>query len=380
MADDSEKTEHESQKKLEDSRKKGEFPRSQELATFVVFFLFLTYFSMTRLAWFHGFGDIAADLLRFDRHMNIDADTLGEFLAIPVWRSIKIVAPLFGLILLISPFVSLAQSGFNIAQDKLAPDWSRLDPIQGFQKIFSLHQTIEGAKSSAKIGLFAAIVWKALRERLPEIEMLGGLGLGQQIQTMLDIAITIGKRVAVTMAILAVLDYGYQWWEFHKKMRLSHQELKDEAKEREGNPMIRQRQRSLQMQAARKRMMADASRADVIVTNPTHYAVALRYDKTKSPAPYVCAKGKQFMALRLREMAREKNIPLIENRPLARALYAQVKVGQTIPSQFYRAVAEILAFVFLLKRDPARARQRQKASRIQLAPAIEGEMREAIPN
>jgi flagellar biosynthetic protein FlhB len=132
--------------------------------------------------------------------------------------------------------------------------------------------------------------------------------------------------------------------------------------------LIRQRQRSLAMQAARQRMMSDVSKADVIVTNPTRISVALRYDKEKASAPYVCAKGKQFLARRIREIAREHGIPIIENRPLARALFRHVRVGQIVPSQFYRAIAEILAFVFLLKRDPRRARQRQRSSRIALAP------------
>jgi flagellar biosynthetic protein FlhB len=369
MADnDQEKTEHESQKKLEQSRDKGELPRSQELGTFVVFTIFLIFFGIMRLRWFDGFGGIMRDFLRFDQHLNLTADTVGEFLLLPIFRSMKLVAPLFGLIMLISPAVTLAQTGFNVAKEKLNPDWSRLDPAAGFRRIFSLRQVVEGLKSTVKIGMFTALAWTALRTRLPEIQMMAGLDIRHQIGTMLDVAMAIGIRIAILMAALAVFDYGYQWWEFHKKLRMTHNELKDEMKEREGNPLIRQRQRSLQMQAARKRMMADIAKADVIVTNPTRLAVALRYDKEKAGAPYVCGKGKQLFAMRIRKIARERGIPIVENRPLARALYRHVKVGQIIPSQFYRAVAEILAFVFLLKRNPERARQRQRASRITLAP------------
>ena len=365
---DSEKTEHESQKKLEESRNKGELPRSQELGTFVVFTIFLIYFGMTRLKWLDGFGAIMTEMLTFDRHLDLTVDTVGEFLFMPIFRSAKLVAPLFLLIMITSPLVSLVQTRFNIAQEKLTPDWKRLDPIAGMRRIFSMRQVVEGTKSTIKIGLFAWLAWTALRDRLPHIGRMGGLDLREQLLVMLDVALAIGTRIAILMAVLAVFDYGYQWWQFHKKLRMTPQELKDEMKEREGNPLIKQRQRSIAMQQARKRMMAEAAKADVIVTNPTHYAVALRYDKEKAPAPYVCAKGKQFLALRIRRLARERGIPIIENRPLARALYAQCRVGQVIPSQFYRAVAEILAFVFLLKRDKVRARQRQRASGIVLAP------------
>jgi flagellar biosynthetic protein FlhB len=365
---DSDKTEHESQKKLEESKKKGELPFSRELATFVVFTAFLIFFSMTRLAWFDGFGSIMRDYLRFDQHMGLTVDTVGEFLLLPMFNTFKLVMPLFLLIMALAPAVTFAQTGFNIARDKLQPNWERLDPVAGFKRIFSLRQVIEGAKSTLKIGLFTWLAYDGLMDSMPHLRLLGGLDLRQQVGAMLDVAMTIGIRIAVLMAFLAVFDYGYQWWEFHKKLRMTHQELKDEMKEREGNPLIKQRQRSLAAQTARKRMMADVAQADVLVTNPTHFAVALRYDKQKAAAPYLCGKGKNLMALRMRRLARERGIPIIENKPLARGIYKYCRVGQVIPSQFYRAVAEILAFVFLLKSNPSRAKERQRRSRIQLAP------------
>lgn len=346
---DSEKTEFTSQKKLEDSRNKGELPKSQELGTFVVFAIFLLYFGFTRLLWFEQLGDIMTNLLSFDRHMDIDIDSVGMFLLAPTAKTIAVLAPLFALILVISPLVNMAQTGFNFAKDKMTPNWQRMDPIAGFKRMFSMRQCVEGAKSSLKISLFLWLAWGTVSAALPDIEKAGALDLREQINLMLSLSLAIGLRIAIMMAMLAVFDFGYQWWEFNKKLKMTHQEMKDESKERDGNPLIKQRQRSLQMQRARERMMSEVAHADVVVTNPTHFAVAIRYDRTKAPAPYVCAKGTQHMAFRIRDLARENGVPVIENRPLARGLYKTVKIGQVIPADFYKAIAEVLAFVFLLK-------------------------------
>ena len=352
MADnDSENTEYISQKKLEDSRKKGELPKSQELGTFVVFAIFLLYFGFTRTMWFEQLGHVMTDLLTFDRHMKIDVDSVGMFLLAPTARTILVLSPLFILILFISPTVSMIQTGFNIAHEKMTPDWGRLNPAKGLKRMVSLRQWIEGLKSSAKIGLFVWLAWGALAKALPDIEKSGALDLREQLNLMISISLSIGTRIAVMMAVLAVFDFGYQWWEFYKNLKMTHQEMKDESKERDGNPLIKQRQRSLQMQRARERMMSEVAKADVVVTNPTHFAVAIRYNRDKAPAPYVCAKGTQHMAFRIRDHARANGVPVIENRPLARGLYKSVKTGRMIPAEFYKAVAELLAFVYLLKRS-----------------------------
>jgi flagellar biosynthetic protein FlhB len=316
---------------------------------------------MTRLTWFDGMGVIVTDLLRFNQHLHIDRDSLSEFLLIPVIRAIALLAPLLGLILFISPLVTLIQTGFNIAKDKLEPNWERMDPVAGLQRMISMRQWIEGLKSTVKVGLFGTLAWIIIKRSIPEIQLLATLDVRSQLGTMIDISLAIGTRIAIMMAVLAVFDLGYQWWEFHKKLKMSHQEMKDEMKEREGDPLIKQRQRSLAMQRARQRMMAEVPKASVIVTNPTHFAVALVYNRDKAPAPYVCAKGTQHMALRIREIAQQHGIPIVENKPLARALYRQVRVGRMVPAEFFKAVAEVLAFVYLLKRRKTSVRQIQPA-------------------
>jgi flagellar biosynthetic protein FlhB len=257
---DQEKTEHESQKKLEESRKKGELPHSRELATFVTLSLFLIYFSISRMNIFEEFGEITSDLLVFDRHLGLTPDNLGEFFLLPVMKTIGVMAPLFALVLFISPLISMGQTGFNIATEKLTPNVERLNPKQGLKRIISRRQVVEGLKSALKIGLFAYLSWTVVMDYLPSIQLIGSRALYGQVELMMQVAISIGLRIVILLAILALLDYAYQWWEFKKKIKLTHQELKDEMKEREGNPLIKQRQRSLQMQRARDSMMRSRRR------------------------------------------------------------------------------------------------------------------------
>jgi flagellar biosynthetic protein FlhB len=354
MADnDSEKTDIESQKKLEQSREKGELPKSQELGTFVLFSTFLIFFGMTRTAWFSGLGEMMAGMLRFNDHMDVTIDNVHELLMAPVFKTLLLVGPLFLVMLVIAPLATLIQTGFNLASKKFEPDWSKLNPISGIQRIVSMRQWIEGGKSTLKIVLFVLISYSAINAAIPKLAEANQTDLQGQIHVMLDLCFTIGIRIAVAMAILAVGDFAYQFFQFKKKLKMTHQEMKDENKEREGDPMIKQRQRSIAMQRARQRMMTEVPKADVIVTNPTHFAVALRYDKEKAPAPFVCAKGTEHMAFRIREIAKKHGIPIIENKPLARGLYKHCKVGQMVPNEFYKTVAEVLAFVFFLRKKKA---------------------------
>lgn len=360
MADnDQDKTEYQSQKKLEQSREKGELPRSQELGTFVVFALILIYFSMVKLAWIDGLGAIMRDLLAFHTHMNITSENVAEFMIGPVTRGFMVVAPMFIMVLVVSPLTSMCMTGFNLAHDKLSPDLSKLNPINGLKRFMSLNQWLEGGKSAIKIGVFCWLAWLTIEKALPTLKLLPGRDLRDQLEVMFGLAIAIGMRVAILMAVLSIADFGWQWWQFYKKTLMTHQEMKDESKERDGNPLIKQRQRSLAMQRLRQNMMKEVPKASVVVTNPTHFAVALVYDRMKAPAPYVCAKGADHMAKRIRELAKQHGVPVIENRLLARALYRSVKVGKVIPADFYKAVAEVLAFVHMLKQK----RQRGAAGR-----------------
>ena len=346
---DQEKTEQKSQKKWEESRDKGELPRSQELATFVVFSVVIVYFYVVRSYWFNATGAVMTDLLQFDQYLGLTRESLGQFFLRPLLKVAYFFAPFFLIILGVSVTVNMSQTGFSFAKDKIRIDWNRLDPMKGLKKMVSLKAWVEGIKSVVKVALFGAVAFWTIKGALPEVVTLPALDLAHQLRFMVELLLTLGIRVTLLMAVLAVLDYGFQWRQFQQTLRMTPREVKEETKEHEGDPLIRQRMKSLRIQMSRNRMMSEVAHSDVVITNPTHYAVALAYNRDKMSAPYVSAKGRQFMARRIREIAAEHGVPILENPSVARALYRRVKVGEAVPSEFYRIIAELLAFVYLLK-------------------------------
>lgn len=349
------KTEQKSQKKWEKARDRGELPRSQEIATFAVFAAVLLYFSAIRVRWFDVMGSVMRDLLAFDRHLGLRGESLDDFLLQPVLKIALALSPFFVVVLLVSVFTNMSQTGFQFAKERLRIDFERLDPVRGAKKFVSLRSWVEGLKSLFKIVLFALLAFLTIRGVMSEIAELPAHDLRYQINFLLYLALRLGTRVAILMAVLAVGDYLFQWWQFQEKLKMTPREVKEEAKEHEGDPLVRQRMRSLRMEMARRRMMDEVPKADVVVTNPTQYAVALKFDREKMPAPFVTAKGAQHMARRIREVAMAHGVPIVENPPIARALFRKVRIGHPVPSEFYRVVAELLAFVYLLSRDPGRA-------------------------
>lgn len=367
---DQEKTEQKSQKKWDEARDKGELPRSQEVSTFVVFTIVIIYFRMLHLRWFDSFGDLMKTYLHFDSFLDLNAANLSTFLLHPVLKATLIVAPFFLIILFVSIFVNMAQTGFSLAKDKMELKFEKLDPIKGFKRMASLKQVVEGGKSVAKIGLFAYIAFVTMTGAVPEIVELPAHDLRYQIGFMTGLTLKMAIRTTILMAAFALGDYLFQWWQFQEKLKMTPREVKDELKEQEGDPLIKQRMRSIRMEMARKRMINDVPLADVIITNPTHFAVAIRYDLKVNPAPIVCAKGVEHLAARIREIAVENGVPIIENPPIARALYRHVKVGHPVPSEFYRVIAELLAFVMMLKRRPGGAGNAGKPLRPRLKSAL----------
>lgn len=373
MAEDSsEKTEQKSKKKWEQARDRGELPRSQDVATLIIFCTIIIYFSMVRIGWFEQFGAVMIDFLNFDRHLDLNLQSLKEFLLRPFLKTVLILAPFFGIVLVVSVVANMGQTGFSLATDKIKIDPNRLDPTKGIKKIFSLKSSMEGVKSVFKIVLFVAVAFYTLRGAIPDLIELPAHGLRHQLGYMVTLVLSLATRIAMLMIVLSGGDYAFQWWQFQEQLKMTHREAKDEQKEHEGDPLIRQRMRSLRMEMARKRMMQEVQNAQVVVTNPTHYAVALRYDQEKMAAPYVCAKGSQYLALRIREIAIEHGIPIIEHPPIARALFRNVKVGGAVPSDFYRVIAELLAYVFFLKK-------RRGSSPIRSSEPLRPRLKSALP-
>jgi flagellar biosynthetic protein FlhB len=259
-----------------------------------------------------------------------------------------LLAPLFLLVLVIGFFSSFFQIGWLVTAKPLIPDFSKLDPISGFGRFFSKKSMVEVIKSLAKVLLVGWAAYSTVLANFDQALVLTDASIGSTLVYMARIAALILTKVCVILVFIAFLDFLYVRWEMEEKMKMTKQEIKEEFKESEGDPHIKAQIRAIQQEMARKRMMADVPGADVIVTNPTHLSIAVQYDSNKMDAPVIIAKGADFIALKIREIAREHEIPIIENPPVARLLH-KLDIGESIPEDLFKVVAEILAHVYSLK-------------------------------
>jgi len=272
-----------------------------------------------------------------------------------LWLGIQIMAPILGTGLLIALVSNYIQVGFLFTGESMKPQISRLSLISGAKRMFGVKAWVELTKSLMKVLLIGYFLYASVRDRLHIYPALQQLEVGQAAVFLGKALMELAWNISLSFLGIAAFDYIYQRWEYEKNLRMSHEDLKQEYKQTEGNPELKSELKKRQRAIAMSRMMQDMKQADVIVTNPTHFAVALRYDPKVQNAPYVVAKGQDQVALRMRELAKEYDLVIMENKPLARALYAQVEIGQGIPADLYKAVAEVLAFVYRLKKGKRRA-------------------------
>ena len=245
--------------------------------------------------------------------------------------------------------VQVLQTRFAMSWTGLKPQWSRVNPGQGLKRLLSSKSLVEALKTVVKLAAIGAVAYLTLQKSWPVLVMLGQTGSGATLAAIGQVAFDLWIRVGLTYLALAGLDYGYQWWRQRQSLQMTREEVREESRETEGNPHTRGRMRALHRQRVVRRMMVEVRRADVVLRNPTHVAVALRYEGGKMRAPKVVAKGALLMARRIIEIAQRHGVPVIENPPLARALYRGAAVGQEIPRELYRVVAEVLAYVYSLR-------------------------------
>ena len=245
--------------------------------------------------------------------------------------------------------MDVIQVKWMVTSKPLMPKLSKISPISGFKRMFSLNAVVELIKSIAKIGIIGLVSYNYLKDKTEVIFILYDMPLMQAIALAGDMVTGLGIQIAVIYMILALADYIYQKVKFSRDMRMTKQELKEEYKQQEGDPQVKGRIRQKMREVSQRRMMQNLPQADVVITNPTHYAVAIQYDAEKAKAPVVLAKGEDYLAQKIKEVAREHNIEIVENKPLARMLYANVDIDQMVPPELYQAVAEVLAFVYKLK-------------------------------
>ena len=260
----------------------------------------------------------------------------------------RLLLPFLGLNLVLALATGFAQRGFTFSAKPLQPKFERRNPAQGFKRLFSTKALVDLVKSLAKFGLLAWVAFSVLEPRIPTLLATLKLPLAQSMNLFQSAMFALYRNLMLAMLVLALADFAWQRSSWEKSIRMTKQEVKDEGKDSEGNPEIKQRQKSIMLAAARRRMLAEVPKATVVVTNPTHVAVALRYDE-KSAAPICVAKGLDHLALKIREKARESGVPILERPDLARALYRTVAVEKAIPQDLYQAVAQVLAFVYRLR-------------------------------
>jgi flagellar biosynthetic protein FlhB len=353
-----ERTEKATPRKKQKAREKGQVLQSREISSTVV--LLIAFVSLKLLGGYM-FHEVEAffRLCAGDLAINFDVESINELmrlLGLVLVQLIKIIGPIFAIVLVVSIISSFAQVGALFTLEPLKPKFSKLNPVNGIKRIFSFRGLTELVKSLLKITIIGVVAWQSIRAEENHIIKLMDQDLASAAVYISSTAIDIAIKICAMMVIIAILDYGYQWWQYEKDLRMTKQEVKEEYREMEGSPEIRQRIRQKQREMSMRRMLTEVPKADVVITNPTHFAVAIQYDAEKAPAPVVIAKGIDYMALRIRDIAKENGVETVENKPLAQALYKSVDIGQQVPPELYQAVAEILAFVYRLKgKLPARA-------------------------
>ena len=350
MADMEDRTEEATPRKRDDARKEGRVPRSQELTTAVLF--------LAAAGIMHGIGPALASGVASTvtyGMMSAASSTLDNEGAVAFVRQIgwKLLAAMSTFLLATSGAalaISAVQARGILTMTPLEPKWERLNPVANAKRIFGMQSVVELIKSLFKVGVVGVMVYFALRHAWSDSLALTQQAPRQLVEVLLGYSVRVMMTVGLAYLVLALGDYLYQLWQHEKQLRMSKQELKQEHRENEGDPMLKARRLAMGRSLARRQMFREVPMADVVITNPTHIAVALRYDPLQADAPIVVAMGQRKVAERIKKIAREAGVPTMENKPLARALLASAKVGMTIPSDLYVAVAEILAFVFSKRR------------------------------
>ena len=352
MAEESyqEKTEQATPRRREEARKKGQVARSQELNSAVVLMAGLTGLYFLATALYRNLAGFTVHILQRSHTFELNPTNCSTYML--DWGKLffGVVGPIVLVVGTAALAVSLGQVGFMLNEEALTLKLNRLDPIQGTKRIISKRSLVELTKGIFKVLIVAYISYISIAPEMQRIVLLIDAGVGESFTYIGHTVFRVGMNITLVLLILAVLDYIYQRWEHNQSIKMTKQEVKEEQKQTEGDPQVRMRIRSLQREAARRRMMDEVPEADVVITNPTHFAVALKYDLDTMAAPLVVAKGQNLIAERIKKIARDSGVPVVENKPLAQALFRAAEIGQQIPADLYRAVAEVLAYVFRLKR------------------------------
>ncbi|MGI5970217.1 MAG: flagellar biosynthesis protein FlhB [Oscillospiraceae bacterium] len=352
-----ERTEKPTKRRKEKARKQGQVARSNELN---IAFSVITLFAVLNAAW-DGFVKSASAMVKnyLSSGYLAASDSINKAAVMHVYRQaladgLRIIWPVLLLALLVGVLVHVFQTGLLFTGETLKPKFNRINPIEGFKRIFSTRSLIELVKSALKLALLCYIAYSAYKGIIARLPTMMNTDIKQAFTDIMHTALKLGIRMGAGLGAVAAFDYLYQRLKYEKDLMMTKQEVKEEYKQLEGDPKIKSRIRQKQRQMSRLRMMRRLPEADVVITNPTHYAVAIRYKEKEDSAPVVLAKGKDHVALKIKEKAKEYGIEIVENKPVAQALYKSCELDQEIPSDMYKAVAEILVYVYRMKRKGGR--------------------------
>lgn len=335
-------------KKKKDARKKGQVLKSPEIGSAVV----LIGLVMLLRFWLPYMISSMANMIVTTMHMTAEwtAAEVSALMLSLTWQAAIMMLPLFGAAIVLGLAINYAQVGFLFTTHTIKPKLENFSLVKGLKRLFGLKSVVNLVKSLAKLGIIGYFLYAVIRDNFGIFPALHNMTVLQAAGVLGGIIFDMAWKVGLAFLLVAFLDFFYQWFEYNKNLRMTLQEIRDEFKQTEGDPHLKAEIKKKQREMAQRRMMEDVKTADVVITNPTHFAVALKYDPGESEAPQVVAKGQDLIARRIREIAREHDVTLFENKELARSLYSQVELGDMVPASLYQAVAEVLAFVYKLAR------------------------------
>jgi flagellar biosynthetic protein FlhB len=341
-----EKTEKATPHKRREARKKGQVAKSPEVSSALTLLFSFVFLMLSGKSFVEGCFNIFRHCFQEYLLWDVSLTNTQVLYKQLLWEAAKLIAPIFAIVLAAGLIANFAQVGFMFNAEGLKMKFGKINPLQGAKNIFSFRSVLEFIKSILKIVITSTVVFMIVWNQKTELFSLGEKNIWDAAGFIGSLIMQIGIAASASLVILAAADYFYQKFNYEKNLRMSKQEIKEEFKKMEGDPVIKGKRRAKQREIAMNRMIQEVPKADVIITNPTHFAVAIRYDFKTMDAPQVIAKGKDYVALKIKEIAKQHKIMTVENRPLARTLYASVEIGESIPEELFNAVGEILAYVY----------------------------------
>jgi flagellar biosynthetic protein FlhB len=348
--DGAERTERATERRRREAREKGQVAKSTEVNTLLMFSAGLMALNFFALVMLENYSDIIKYALINCTTIELTELGLVNLSAYYLTKVAAILGPLFSIVVATAILVNASQVGFVFSVKPLVPDFSKIDPIKGFKNMFSKAKVGDLVKGVLKIFIIGYTAYRTVVNRISEFPALLDQSVAEILIFIVSMMFKVMFNVILVYIIIAILDYAFQKWQYEEKLKMTKQEVKEELKQQEGDPLIKSRIRAVQREMARKRMMKEVEKAEVVVTNPIHLAVALKYDVDKMDSPMVVAKGARLIAEKIKEIAMEHDVPIVEDKPLAQALYKKVEIGEFVPMELYKAVAEILAYVFKISK------------------------------